>query len=206
MDYAMVNRTDRRARTLIAQEAARIILDEGIQDYHLAKRRAMARMGISERGGLPRNTEIEQAIREHQELFFTEDDHRHRHALWRAALAAMRLLQAYSPRLVGPVLNGTAGRHSAVTLHVFSDSVEEILFRLMDARIAYRSTERRLRVGKETRPYPCLCFITADIEVEAIVMPGKELRQSPFSAIDGKPMRRAEIREVTRRLAALGTR
>jgi hypothetical protein len=201
----MANRTDRRARTLIAQEAARIILDEGVQDYHLAKRRAMARMGIGERGGLPRNTEIEQAIREHQELFFTEDDRRHHHALWAAALAAMRLLQAYSPRLVGPVLNGTAGRHSAVILHVFTDSVEEILFRLMDARIAYRATERRLRVGKETRPYPCLCFVASGMDVEAIVLPGKELRQSPLSAIDGRPMRRAEIREVEQRVAALNT-
>ena len=40
------------------------------------------------------------------------------------ALSAMEILSPFSPRLVGPVLHGTAAANSAINLHVFSDTPE----------------------------------------------------------------------------------
>ncbi len=195
--------SDQRLRVCVAQEAARIILDEGINDYQLAKHKALERIGVHDRGALPRNIEIEQAIREHRQLFFTEADYRHQSKLWHAALAAMERLRNFRPRLVGSLLEGTAGRHSHVNLHVYSDAVEEILFVLLDLGIAYRSVERRINFGSEVRCYPGLQFMEADIEVLAVVFSHKENRQPPLSAIDGKPMRRAEITEVQKQVDQL---
>ena len=195
--------SDQRLRVCVAQEAARIILDEGINDYQLAKHKALERIGVHDRGALPRNIEIEQAIREHRQLFFTEADYRHQSKLWHAALAAMERLRNFRPRLVGSLLEGTAGRHSHVNLHVYSDAVEEILFVLLDLGIAYRSVERRINFGSEVRCYPGLQFMEADIEVLAVVFSHKENRQTPLSAIDGKPMRRAEITEVQKQVDQL---
>ena len=52
-------------RRALAQEAARIIVDHGVDDYLVAKRKAAERMGVTDRAVLPKNTEIEEAIAEY---------------------------------------------------------------------------------------------------------------------------------------------
>ena len=47
-----------RARLVVAQEAARLIVDQGIRDYGLAKKKAAQRLGMSTRGSLPGNSEV----------------------------------------------------------------------------------------------------------------------------------------------------
>ena len=39
-------------------------------------------------------------------------------------------LSPFSPRLVGPVLNGTADHNSAINLHLFADSAEAVAITL----------------------------------------------------------------------------
>ena len=58
-----------RARLLVAQEAARIIVEQGIEDYRLAKTKAAQRLGMSAGGSLPGNSEIEKAVSEYLKLF-----------------------------------------------------------------------------------------------------------------------------------------
>jgi hypothetical protein len=108
-----------RARTVLAQEAARIIVEQGIEDYRVAKLKAAERLGMSARGSLPGNTEIEKAVSEHLQLFGRETHLDLLRVLRRAALSAMELLAPFTPRLVGPVLHGTASANSPVNLHVF---------------------------------------------------------------------------------------
>ncbi|MDQ4146483.1 MAG: hypothetical protein M3120_02135 [Pseudomonadota bacterium] len=196
----MTDTHDQRLRIRIAQEAARILLDEGVENYHLAKRKAADRLNASHMSQLPRNSEVERAVRDHQRLFFTNGYHDLLSVLRRAALDGMRLLREFEPRLVGSVLQGTAGKHSEINLHVFADAVEEVLFVLMHASIAYRSTERRLRYGNDVRHYPCLRLLANGYRMEIVVLPTGALRQSPLSPIDGKPMQRATIKQVERLL------
>ena len=110
-----------RQRKVLAQEAARIIVNHGVRDYRVAKEKAAERLGTAGRGSLPGNAEIESAVAQHLQLFGGEA-HEDRLRLMRvAALSAMELLAAFSPRLVGPVLAGTADENSVVNLHVFTD-------------------------------------------------------------------------------------
>ena len=108
---------DERARQLLAQESARIIVDQGLRDYrHCKSQRRQTGSAFNRRGALPGNAEIEQAISRTPGSSSTET-HMPADLLQRlrvAALAAMQLLEAYSPRLVGPVLVGTADENSAV--------------------------------------------------------------------------------------------
>ena len=78
-----------RARQLLAQEAARIIVEQGIEDYRLAKTKAAERLGLRERGSLPGNAEIEAAVGQHLQLFGRESHFNLLQAMRRAALAAM---------------------------------------------------------------------------------------------------------------------
>jgi hypothetical protein len=131
-----------RARQVLAQEAARIIVEQGIQDYRVAKIKAAERLGMSERGSLPGNAEIEKAVSEHLALFGRESHVDLLLILRRAALSAMEMLAPFTPRLVGPVLHGTASTNSPVNLHVFADNAEVVAVRLQESRVQYRPFER----------------------------------------------------------------
>lgn len=185
-----------RARILVADEAARIILDEGVKDYQVAKLKAAERLAFDQRGALPRNTEIEQAVLDRRRLFDPEAHDANLRHLREAALKGMRLFHEYSPRLVGSVLKGTAGLESDVNLHLFADTVEEVIFLLVDAGMPHQSKERRLKIHGAARYYPALFFAADDTQVEAVVFSPDQIRQPPMCPIDGKSMRRATEAQV----------
>lgn len=196
----MAKRAPTRAdhlRSAIAQEAARLMAEHGIQDYLVAKRKAAERYGVLDGAMLPRNTEIEAALAAYQRLFGREQ---HAHSLEeqrRTALRAMRMLERFDPRLVGPVLSGTATEYADIQLHVFSDSPEAVYVHLMDRRYDYEVFERRLRMQAERQVIvPAARFEMGDEMVEAVVFPRDGIRQAPVSPVDGKPMRRAGLQEV----------
>ena len=192
MSRRQVNDGD-RARQVLAQEAARIIVEQGIEDYHVAKIKAAARLGMSERGSLPGNTEIEKAVGKHLQLFGRESHVDLLRVLRRAALSAMELLVAFAPRLVGPVLHGTASANSAVNLHVFADNAEMVANRLQGCSVQYQPFERRLKSRRDrAETFAAFRFTQDESAIEATVFPVDGVRQAPISPVDGKPMRRAD--------------
>ena len=106
----------RERRHRLAHEAARLMAEGGFRDYHQAKLKAAERLGIHDDASLPRNREIEQALREYQRLFVGESQLQAVHSRRQAALRALEFLADFSPRLVGPVLDGTADANSPVLL------------------------------------------------------------------------------------------
>ena len=94
---------------------------------------------------LPKNTEIEAALAAHHRLFEAHTHSSTLSSLRRTALQAMRLLQRFEPRLVGPVLSGTASAHSEVNLHLFAEGAEPVALHLMEKGVPHRMGERRLR-------------------------------------------------------------
>ncbi len=188
---------------MLAQEAARIIVEQGIQDYRLAKTKAADRLGMSERGSLPRNSEIEHAVSEHLKLFGRESHLDLLRILREAALSAMELLAPFTPRLVGPVLHGTAAANSAVNLHVFSDSAELVAQTLRDRSVQFRIYERRIKSRRDhTETFSGFRFTHDNSSIEATVFPVDGVRQAPISPVNGKPMQRADKNAV---LELLGT-
>jgi len=190
-----------RARQMLAQEAARIIVEQGIQDYRIAKTKAAERLGMTERGSLPGNGEIEAAVSEHLQIFGRERHFDLLQSLRRAALSAMEILSPFDPRLVGPVLHGTAGASSVINLHVFSDTPELIALRLDESHLSYKPYERRLKSRRDrSETYAGFRFLQDESSVEATVFPVDGMRQAPISPVDGKPMTRADHSAVLRLL------
>jgi hypothetical protein len=188
---------DERARHVLAQEAARIIVEQGVQDYRAAKMKAAERLNMTERGLLPGNSEIETAVSEHLQLFNGDSHNDLLRGLRKAAVSAMDILASFAPRLVGPVLRGTAIQNSPVNLHVFADSVELVALTLDEQRVSYRLYERRLKSRRDqSATFAGYRFTQNNAPVEATVFPVDGVRQAPISPIDGKPMRRADKREV----------
>jgi hypothetical protein len=184
-------------RQAVAEEAARIMREQGVDDYRLAKRKAADRLGVTDASILPRNTEIEAALMAHQRLFAADRHEAGLAELRRSALEAMRLMADFQPRLVGPVLAGTASPHSEINLHVFSESPESVSIRLEERGVPHEVLERRLRYERDrTVTYPALRFVAGRQTVDAVVFPLDGIRQAPCSPVDGKPMRRASAAEV----------
>lgn len=191
------NNEAERARRVVAQEAARIIVDHGVRDYRLAKQKAAERLGISSRGALPGNTEVEAALAEHLQIFGRESHADHLRLLRIAALSAMELLAGFTPRLVGPVLVGTADENSGVNLHVFADSPEAVAMELADIGIKYKPYERRLKSRRgRVETYAGFEFRHSHHSIQATVFPIDGIRQAPMSPIDGKPMKRVDSAAV----------
>lgn len=192
-----------RARQLLAQEAARIIVEQGIQDFRLAKRKAADRLGLKDRGSLPGNSEIEAAVGEHLKLFGRETHFDLLQMLRCAALSAMEILSPFDPRLVGPVLNGTAAANSPVNLHVFSDTPELIALKLDECLMAYSPYERRLKNRRDqAKTYAGYRFHYREAPIEATIFPVDGMRQAPISPVDGKPMKRADRTAVQKLIEA----
>lgn len=186
-----------RNRQVVAQEAARIIVDQGIRDYRVAKMKAAERLGLTTRGSLPRNAEIERAITEHHQIFGGEEHADLLRAVRVLALGVMQRLQIFTPRLVGPVLTGTADENSAINLHLFADDAFTVSLELDAMNIPYRAYERRLKSRRNVvETYPGFQFKSEHTAVQATVFPVDGIRQAPLSPIDGRPMDRADATRV----------
>ncbi|MCK4951668.1 MAG: hypothetical protein KAS48_07605, partial [Gammaproteobacteria bacterium] len=184
-------------RQRLAMEAARIIAESGNQDYQSAKRKAAAHLGAPDTRNLPRNSEIEQALSEHHRLFHSESQPEKLRELRKTATEAMNMLRDFQPRLVGMVLNGTAGKHSNIELHLFADQPEQVSFFLIDRNIPFQEGDKRVKSTREEQSvYPTYRFMAGDIPVILIVFPLEGLRHPALSAVDGKPMQRANLEEV----------
>lgn len=196
----MSKRSNPRAEDLrraIAQEAARVMAEQGIDDFLLAKRKAADRLGATDVSVLPRNTEIESALGEYHRLFSSESHTATITDLRQTALKTMGMFVRFQPRLVGPVLSGTASEHSEIDLHLFADRAESVALLLLERDIPHQATERRLRYeANRIVGYPAFRFVAGDQPIDVVVFPVDGIRQAPSSPVDGKPMRRGDAAEV----------
>ncbi|HEX9811009.1 MAG TPA: hypothetical protein VGA88_02835 [Burkholderiales bacterium] len=192
-------------RARIAAEAARIMSDEGVRDFHLAKRKAAARLSISQLRDLPTNKEVENALADRLQLFHGQSLSLNARRLRKIAKEAMSFLASFNPRLVGPVLSGKVTPTSEVELHVSADSVEEVALFLREHAIPFELSERRVKFGGERyKNIATYSFVADGVTVELCVFDPRSARETPLSPIDGLPIRRGNIRELEILLSEAG--
>jgi len=192
----------RERRQHLAFEAARLMAEGGVRDYHQAKLKAAQRLGIFDDASLPRNREIEDALRAYQRLFLGSDQPQDVRRRREAALRALEFFREFEPRLVGPVLDGTADANTAVAQHVHSDDADAVQRWLDQHGIPAQARSRHLRLDREREgDFPVWLFATEDLGFDITVLPADVVRQAPLSAIDGKPTRRASAAQLRALLA-----
>lgn len=187
---------NQRMRERIAQQAARLIAEDGLQDYALAKLKAARQIGAPDTHNLPNNSEVEQALRDYQALYQKDEQNERLRSLRRQALAAMRQFERFNPHLTGAVLNGTATRYSDIDLQVFADSAKEVELFLLNRQLPYRSGEVRLHFGGELRAFPVFTLPGEGAEINITVLAPEDLRQIPRAHADKRPLDRARAGQV----------
>jgi hypothetical protein len=193
-------RNDERSR--IAHLAARIMAEDGVEDYATAKRKAARQAGLPDTRQLPTNDEVDEALRVHQALYIGDAHAESVRELREQALGVMRELERFNPYLTGSVLSGNAGKYADINLHLYTDSLKALEIYFIDRDIAYRGGQVRLYVGEEARMVPTYTIDDDGVEVELVVLGLDDLRHPVRTSPEGKPIERARVAQVEALVAA----
>src|SRR5262245_23073679 len=167
-------RNDTRSR--IAHLAARLMAEDGIEDYSLAKRKAARQAGMPDSRELPANEEIDAALQLYQAIYHP-DEHRDRLRMLREkALRAMRELAQFQPYLTGSVLNGNAGKYADINLQLYTDNGKSVEPYLIGRGIQYRATQTRLYSGGEACVVPVYTVEDDGVAIEIAALSTREVR------------------------------
>ena len=193
-----------RVQFRIAQEAARVMIEEGVEDYGRAKLKAAERLGLRDVRQLPRNDAVDLARQEYHRLYADAAFENRLRALRTIALEIMNRLEAFSPCLVGEVVVGDTGPHSPVTIHVYPDAAEQVMTTLLDAGIPFRETSFPQGIDRERcAEVPGLSLFSGRSRVDIVVLAQHRLGRT-WERRKGAPPK-LSLPELRRLLADAGS-
>jgi hypothetical protein len=194
------SRRDANLRRQLAYIAARMIAEDGA-DYATAKRKAASQAGLADANLLPDNQEIEEALREYQELYQRDEQPAHLRHLREVAVKVMREFEGFRPALVGAVLSGTAGQFSDVNLHLYTDDPKALSIFLLNKRYRFEEGTKRVQRGGRFDEVPQVSLEIEDVIVTMTVLdPDDERSAARLRGEDETPVR-ARLAEVEALLA-----
>ncbi|MBI1394589.1 MAG: hypothetical protein GC151_01320 [Betaproteobacteria bacterium] len=191
----------RQMRMRIAQLAARIMAEDGIEDFGLAKRKAARQAGAPDTRNLPDNAEVEQALMEYQQLYQAAEQADRLRSLRERARDLLLLFARFDPHLVGSVLSGTAGRYADVDLHLFTDSPKDVELFLLNRSMPFKLRENRFSVGGEVRLVPGYDLDYEGAGVRLSVFGVNDNRSPIRSSSDGRTIERVRLEWLERLLS-----
>src|SRR5882672_9356968 len=183
-------------RARIAAAAARIMAEDGIDDFALAKRKAARSLGAAESEALPGNDEIETELRAYRDLYQAEEHPQRVAELRSLALEAMQALENFHPYLTGPVLKGTAGPYAEIELQLFPESSKEVEMFLLERNIAFATQEARRYSGDRVHAVSVFTLLWQDTPLKLSVFDPRDERLALKTSQAGRVMGRAGIAEV----------
>ena len=192
-------------RQMIAQQAARMMAEDGVHDYAYAKKKAGRQLGISENSVLPSNAEIEEEIRLYHEIYNADEQPLELAKLRKAALMTMQIFERFNPRLTGSVLDGTAGKFAQTDIHLFADSAKDVEIFLLSQQIPFESSEKSHRISdkpskdKKEKVRKTVPVFTLETELglqKLSVFEFDDLRVSTKKPSDGSNAERVDIVEL----------
>ena len=188
-----------RTRIAIASTAARLMAEDGINDFVVAKRKAVQTLGLPDGTQLPENTEVEAELRLYQRLFQDAEQIARIGNLRQRASEIMTLVQRFNPYLTGSVLDGTAGRYAEIDIQLFTDSAKDVEIFLLNQQIDYEHS-----VPRSDRAEAVLTIHGDDTTANLIVYPRKEERIA-FKTRDGRVRARVRLEALSALLNATRT-
>ncbi len=183
-------------RRAIAVHAARLMAQDGMEDYGLAKRKAAKLLGIPDVRRLPSNDEVDAALREYRDIYQGEAHNQRIRQLRARAARAMRELADFDPHLTGSVLSGIAGPYAVIHLQLFTDNPKAVELFLIDRGIVYKTGQSRLYAGQELRVLPVFSLEGEEAEIEITVLDARDIRVPVRATAEGRVIDRARLAAV----------
>ncbi len=197
-----------KLRQILAREAARLMYEEGVEQYldakHLAAKRLFGRTSGKKLRyrpqDLPANGEIQLALRELVQTTEGEFSQQRLFAMRVIALETMIALKPFKPRLIGSVSTGHARRGSDIDLHVFTDKTEDIEIYLNRLGWHFKTRQVTTHVAGQYKNYIHI-YCERVFPIELSVYPVGEIRVTQRSSTNGKPMIRVKPSALTTLIA-----
>ena len=192
-------------RQLIAQQAARMMAEDGINDFAYAKKKAGKQLGVTESSVLPTNAEIEEEVRLYHNIYNADVQPLELEKLRKAALTTMQIFERFSPHLTGSVLDGTAGKFSQTSIHLFADSAKDVEMFLLNQQIPFESSEKSFRISdkpskdKKEKVRKTVPVFTLETELglqKLSVFDVDDMRVAVKRTVDGSNADRADISDL----------
>jgi predicted HD phosphohydrolase len=179
-----------KLRRQIAWEAARLMYPRRESEYYRAKMKAARQVcqGWVKPADLPSNVEIRDELQSLARLFEGDSRTDDLQAMRLAALAMMRRLAPFRPRLIGSVLTGHVRRGS-------DDTAEAVTHLLDQDGTAYTVERKQVRKQGEVRIYTHI-HIVDRFPIELTVYPADKAHYVFKSSITGKAIERASIAQL----------
>ncbi len=190
-------------RYSLAVEAARLMYEEGIQQYLTAKQIASKRLlGRVYRKkmryrpkDLPSNGEIKEALLQLVQQNEGDDHFYQLFAMRVIALEIMNELIGFTPCLIGSVSTGHIRKSSDIDLHLFTNSLETLEIRLIELQWKYKLNEVAIQKNGRIKLYTHV-YLDYVFPIELSVYPTQEIRVVSKSSTDGKPIMRFKASKV----------
>ena len=194
----MSRRANRQSgmRARIAAAAARLMAEDGIDDFSLAKRKAARQLGAPDSEALPTNDEVEAELRAYRALYQADDHERIIAELRAIALDAMQTLAEFHPYLTGPVLKGIAGAYSEIDLQLFPDSAKDVEMFLLNRSIPFATRESRRFSGDRARAASVFTLEWRGVPLRLSVLDRRDERVALKTSQAGRVLDRAGIAEL----------
>ena len=198
-------------RQLIAQQAARMMAEDGINDFAYAKKKAGKQLGVTESSVLPTNAEIEEEVRLYHNIYNADEQPLELAKLRKAALMTMQIFERFSPHLTGSVLDGTAGKFSQTSIHLFADSAKDVEMFLLNQQIPFESSEKSFRISdkpskdKKEKVRKTVPVFTLETELglqKLSVFDVDDMRVAVKRTVDGSNADRADISNLQALISA----
>jgi predicted HD phosphohydrolase len=186
-----------KLRRQIAWEAARLMYSRQESEYYTAKMKAARQIckGWVKPADLPSNVEIRDQVQLLARLYEGEARTDNLLDMRLAALAMMRRLAPFRPRLIGSVLTGHVRQGSDIDLHVFSDTAEAVTHVLDHDGLAYTVERKQVRKHGEERVFTHVHQVD-QYAFELTIYPENQAHYVFKSSITGKAIERASIAEL----------
>lgn len=130
-------------REQIAQAAAAMIIESGIDDWQLARRKAVRQLGLSERTAMPDRAQLEAALREYASIYLADEQPELLEDLRAEALEWMELLAEFDPAVTGPVAEGWAYPGCEIRIELLADDAKLVEIALLNRQVDVEHAQMR---------------------------------------------------------------
>ena len=186
-------------RSIVATRAAEIIMEEGVTDYLFAKKKAAKSLGLLTNDNLPSNQEIDNALKEYQNIFQEEVDSAIINKIKEEALNTMVLFEDFNPHLTGQLLEGLIPKFPKIQINLFTDNIKEVEYTLLNNNITFdvKDTiyQEKLSKKKSTKTIPAFILEGVWFPIELKVYFENDIRSKKNNLLSSKGKNIKAIRE-----------
>lgn len=186
-------------RSIVASRAAEIIMEEGVTDYLFAKKKAAKSLGLLTSDNLPSNHEIDNALKEYQNIFQEQIDSETIVKIKKEALNIMTLFKDFNPHLTGQLLEGLIPKFPKIQINLFTDNLKEVEYILLNKNIAFdikdKLYQEKLSKKKSTKTIPAFILEGLWFPIELKVYFENDIRSKKNNLLSNKGMDIKKIKE-----------